>query len=442
MIQSFSSGKAPFAITGPWAVSDIETKGGDALKFVVEPIPPVDGDPAKPFIGVQGFYQSAFAENAALAEEFLLNYVNTPETAMALFEAQPRVPALTEVADQVADDPIVAGFQKAGEASASAAGGGSLPNIKEMAAVWDAWTNAYVQIFGGADPTDGTDPGPDDDRATDRRLTWPSPPTRPVRRRPRSRRRRTGRTGPGSSSSGSCSIIFNGIVVAFIPRFIDEGSWFLLAFVVLVLVAVDLTYTFRERIPGKWLIPGSAFLVLFGVFPVIYTVYISFTNYGTCGSCGLLTEEQAVNQIVNQSVAPIPDGPTYRASVFEGSDGLFLVVQDQASPDAPVPGRHERGPGGGRPVEDRRHRHEGQRVRRHPGAQRRRHQRPTRGDRRAAGPDGRGGPVPQAAGHLQRQHRQPAVHPGRRQHRGHGRRASRTSRSTAPSPPPTAAAPR
>jgi arabinogalactan oligomer/maltooligosaccharide transport system substrate-binding protein len=153
MIQSFASGKAPFAITGPWAVSDIDTKGGDALKYVVEPIPPVDGDPAKPFIGVQGFYQSAFAKNAALAEEFLLNYVNTPETAMALFEAQPRVPALTEVADQVVDDPIVAGFQKAGEASASAAGGGSLPNIKEMAAVWDAWTNAYVQIFGGADPT-------------------------------------------------------------------------------------------------------------------------------------------------------------------------------------------------------------------------------------------------------------------------------------------------
>ena len=78
-----------------------------------------------PFIGVQGFYQSAFAENVALAEEFLLNYVNTPETSMALFEAQPRVPALTEVAEQVADDPIVAGFQAAGEASASAAGGGS-----------------------------------------------------------------------------------------------------------------------------------------------------------------------------------------------------------------------------------------------------------------------------------------------------------------------------
>ena len=124
----------------------------------MEPIPPVDGDPAKPFIGVQGFYQSAFAENAALAKEFLLNYVNTPETAMALFEAQLGVPDITEVAEQVADDPIADGFQKAGEASASAAGGGGLPNIKEMATVWDTWTNAYVQIFGGADPTTALTP--------------------------------------------------------------------------------------------------------------------------------------------------------------------------------------------------------------------------------------------------------------------------------------------
>ena len=51
--------------------------------------------------------------------------------------------------------------------------------------------------------------------------------------------------------------------------------------------------------------PGVAILVLFGVFPVVYTVYLSFTNYGTCGTCGLLTRSQAVDQIVDQSVAPI-----------------------------------------------------------------------------------------------------------------------------------------
>jgi arabinogalactan oligomer/maltooligosaccharide transport system substrate-binding protein len=153
MIQSFASGQAPFAITGPWAVPNIQEEGGADLEFVVEPIPPVDGSPTLPFIGVQGFMQSAFAENSALAEEFLLNYVNTAEVSQALFEAQPRVPAMTAVAEEVAADPVVAGFQAAAEASASAPGGGTLPNIKEMAAVWEAWENAYVQIFNGNDPT-------------------------------------------------------------------------------------------------------------------------------------------------------------------------------------------------------------------------------------------------------------------------------------------------
>jgi arabinogalactan oligomer/maltooligosaccharide transport system substrate-binding protein len=152
MIQTFSSGQAPFAITGPWAVGSIDESSGGAVDYVVEPIPPVGGSPTMPFIGVQGFMQSAFAENAALAQEFLLNYVNTAETSMALFDAQPRVPALTAVAEEVASDPIVAGFQEAGAASAEAPAGGTLPNIKEMAAVWEAWENAYVQIFNGNDP--------------------------------------------------------------------------------------------------------------------------------------------------------------------------------------------------------------------------------------------------------------------------------------------------
>jgi arabinogalactan oligomer/maltooligosaccharide transport system permease protein len=68
---------------------------------------------------------------------------------------------------------------------------------------------------------------------------------------------------------------------------------------------------------------------------VIYNVYLSFTNYGTCGTCGLLTRSQAVEQIVTQSVAPVEDAPTYRASVFDGDDGLFLVIQDKDDPSAP-----------------------------------------------------------------------------------------------------------
>ena len=42
-----------------------------------------------------------------------------------------------------------------------------------------------------------------------------------------------------------------------------------------------------------------------------------------------------MDQIVGQSVVPLEDAPTYRASVFEGDDGLFLVLQDEEDPSAP-----------------------------------------------------------------------------------------------------------
>jgi maltose-binding protein MalE len=144
MIDSFATGKAPFAITGPWAISGMLEKNAD-LPYVVEAIPPVAGGDTRPFVGVQGFMVSAFSDNQALATTFLLDYVNTPEVAMALFEAQPRPPALTSVYEEVSTDPDIQGFGAAG------ANGQPLPNIPEMSAVWESFEAGYVNAFNAAD---------------------------------------------------------------------------------------------------------------------------------------------------------------------------------------------------------------------------------------------------------------------------------------------------
>jgi arabinogalactan oligomer / maltooligosaccharide transport system substrate-binding protein len=146
MIESFSSGEAPFAITGPWAIPQI-TENNPDLNFVIEPIPPAGDQVSSPFIGAQAFYVSAFSENQALALTFLLDYVNTPEAMADLFEAQPRTPAYTPTFDEVSSDPVLAGFATAGE------NGEPLPNIPEMGAVFTPWSDAYVAISQGTDPT-------------------------------------------------------------------------------------------------------------------------------------------------------------------------------------------------------------------------------------------------------------------------------------------------
>ena len=136
MIDLFSGDDAAFAITGPWGMPDFED-----VPFEVSPIPSIDGGTPEPFVGVQGFMISAFAENELLAQTFLTDFMATEDAQVALFEAGNRPPALTSAFDAVADDPNIEAFGEAG------ADGVPMPAIPEMGSVWDAWTNAYELIY-------------------------------------------------------------------------------------------------------------------------------------------------------------------------------------------------------------------------------------------------------------------------------------------------------
>lgn len=140
--ELFNTGKAPYTIQGPWAISAYP----DVKNIAVNPIPTAGGETAAPFVGVQGFYLSSQSKNALLAQEFLVNYLGTEEAQRALYEADPRIPAWSTLATEVSSDPIIAGFL------ASAQNGVPMPSIPEMGSVWDLWNAAQSQIINGADP--------------------------------------------------------------------------------------------------------------------------------------------------------------------------------------------------------------------------------------------------------------------------------------------------
>jgi arabinogalactan oligomer / maltooligosaccharide transport system substrate-binding protein len=144
MIESFGQGRAPFAITGPWAIAQGDT-GFDAtgVPYVVEPIPPVEGGTPRPFVGVQGFMVSAQAENPLAAQTFLIEVMADQEAQTALFEAGGRPPAHLGAFEDASSDPNIEGFGQAGIE------GEPLPAIPAMGSVWTAWTDAYQLIFTG-----------------------------------------------------------------------------------------------------------------------------------------------------------------------------------------------------------------------------------------------------------------------------------------------------
>jgi arabinogalactan oligomer/maltooligosaccharide transport system substrate-binding protein len=144
-IPLFFNKKTAFLVSGPWAVADI-TKAG--TKYDISPIPGWDGGTAGPFIGAQGFYISSKAKNKVLAQEFVTVFLATPEVQVALYQAEPRRPALLAAVDQVkTTDPNIEKFQAASE------GGTILPAIPAMGAVWDPFGKAESAIVRGDDVT-------------------------------------------------------------------------------------------------------------------------------------------------------------------------------------------------------------------------------------------------------------------------------------------------
>ena len=140
-VEAFKNGQSPFIIGGPWMLGSFE-----GLELAIDPIPSAGGQPAQPFVGVQGFYVNAQSENALLANDFLVNYMATEEAQLALYEAGDRPPALIAAADTASSDPITAGFRAVGAEAVP------MPSIPEMGAVWEFWGVTEANIINGADP--------------------------------------------------------------------------------------------------------------------------------------------------------------------------------------------------------------------------------------------------------------------------------------------------
>lgn len=138
VVEAFKNGDVPYILGGPWMLGDFE-----GMNVAVDPIPTTGDLPASPFLGVQGGFISATSENQLLATDFLVNYVGSEEVQDELFAIGQRLPALTASADKAAQDPIVAGFQAAGE------DGLPMPSLPEMGAVWGFWGTTEGQIIAG-----------------------------------------------------------------------------------------------------------------------------------------------------------------------------------------------------------------------------------------------------------------------------------------------------
>ncbi|MDR1426371.1 MAG: extracellular solute-binding protein, partial [Bifidobacteriaceae bacterium] len=152
--DQFKAGNAPYIVTGPWNTSGEESFLEAGMDIAVLPIPSAGGEPAMPFMGVQGFYLSANSKNTLLAQMFLVDYLTRSDVQLELFKAGGRTPANLEARNDpaFANDAIAAGFAEVG------AGSQLQPAIPAMNEVWTPLGQEQADLISG--------------KATDAAGTW------------------------------------------------------------------------------------------------------------------------------------------------------------------------------------------------------------------------------------------------------------------------------
>ncbi|VEF14600.1 maltose/maltodextrin ABC transporter substrate-binding protein MalE [Stutzerimonas stutzeri] len=143
---AFNKGDSAMMISGPWAWSNIEKSGID---FGVAPIPAIDGEAGKPFVGVAAALLNAASPNKDLAVEFLENYLLEVE---GLKTVNADVPlgavANTAYMEELSSNPhIKATFENAQM-------GQPMPNVPEMGAFWSSMAAALTNITSGRQDVD------------------------------------------------------------------------------------------------------------------------------------------------------------------------------------------------------------------------------------------------------------------------------------------------
>jgi ABC-type sugar transport system permease subunit len=129
--------------------------------------------------------------------------------------------------------------------------------------------------------------------------------------------------------------------IIFVVLFDAGAAWFiynawargfieLMIIVSVVTLMMNLIFLLPKAYAYRWMAFGLAFLILFTIYPMLFTLYIAFTNYG---DGHLLTKEQALPLIQQETYLP-ETGRSYAWTAFKSDAGdyaLWLVDPDGAT---------------------------------------------------------------------------------------------------------------
>ncbi|MGH9167126.1 MAG: maltose ABC transporter permease MalF [Acidimicrobiia bacterium] len=104
---------------------------------------------------------------------------------------------------------------------------------------------------------------------------------------------------------------------------VAEGAWWLLSALLIGTAGINYIYLSSRTLPFRWLMPGLVFLLLFSLYPIIYTFYVALTNWSIPN---FLTKDQAITQLTSRETLPTEEGQDFQLFVYRQPEGEFRFL--------------------------------------------------------------------------------------------------------------------
>jgi arabinogalactan oligomer/maltooligosaccharide transport system substrate-binding protein len=138
---SFMEGNVAYYVTGPWDVTQIKDSG---MNFGVTTLPTYQGNPLKPFAGVQCAFVSTFTKYP-IAAELLANFLISDEGASILYNESNGITTVSNIenVEGLSSDPYLPAFIKQFENSVP------MPSVTRISYFWSIAADIDRAVFDG-----------------------------------------------------------------------------------------------------------------------------------------------------------------------------------------------------------------------------------------------------------------------------------------------------
>ena len=138
----------------------------------------------------------------------------------------------------------------------------------------------------------------------------------------------------GSSAISSSSMILKALILLvvfvlgsfFVVKMLVDGQYAFGILFAVVIAAGLLTFGLKHLYPHRYIFPGVAGMVVFIIFPLVYTIYISFTNYS---AKNLFTIERAEEYHLTKTYRL--EGGDYKFDIVEREGGQYSLILTKPS---------------------------------------------------------------------------------------------------------------